>query len=420
MLIRTVLNRIGDFKPWVIEDVQFGEDTTATTLEVRLRPRANGKAFCSKCMRKCSGYDIQKEQGWEYVPLWGIKTLVFCERRRVQCPEHGVVVEWLPWAEGKRKLTKTFMCFLARWAKRLSIQEVGEVYRTSWRKVFDAVEWAVEWGLEHRDVEGVEAIGVDEIQRRKWHKYLTLVYQIDGKRSRLLWLGKDRTKKCLRSFFEEFGEEWTSKLKFICSDMWGNYLDVIKEKAKSALNVLDRYHLEANMNKAIDKVRAAEAKKLKAEGKDPWLKGTRWIFLKKKANRTEEDSETLKNLLRRNLKTVRSCLLKDELNSKFWEYVSWYHAGRFLDKWCTKVMRSKIEPMKDMAKTLRKHRQLILNWFKARKAGVSLGAVEGTNNKAKVIMRRAYGYRTYRVIRVMLYHGLGDLPAPEIPHAFCC
>jgi len=340
-------------------------------------------------------------------------------RRRVDCPEHGRVVEWVPWAVGKHRLTRTYMWFLAKWAKRLSIEEVGEVFRMGWKRVFEAVEWAVEWGLEHREVEGVEAIGIDELQFGKGQDYLTLVYQIEEACRRLLWVGKDRTKECLRSFFKEFGPEWTAGLKFICSDMWGNYLDIIAEKAKTALNVLDRYHLAAKMSKAIDEVRAKEAKKLEEEGKEPVLKRKRWILLKRPENLTEDQEVKLRDLLRYNLKTVRSYLLKEEFDH-FWDYVSPYWAGEFLEKWCKKVMRSRIEPMKEIARSLREHRPLILNWFKARQAGVSLGAVEGFNNKAGVIKRRAYGFRTYRVFEVMLYHGLGELPEPEVQHHFCC
>lgn len=421
MQLKVILNRIQKYRSFVYGPARFGEDQDrGLYLEVEIYPRLNSKPVCSGCKRRRPGYDLLSARYFEFVPLWGILVFFVYVMRRVNCPKCGIVVEEVPWARGKSQLTTTYEWFLASWAKRMSWSEVAKAFRTSWDSVYRSVQMAVAWGREHMDLEGVTAIGVDEIAYKRGHKYFTVIYQLDAGSRRLLWVGIDRKVKTLLRFFRWFGKSRTAGLRFVCSDMWQPYLKVIAKKATQAVHILDRFHVVANMNKAIDKVRAAEAKKLKAEGKDPWLKGTRWIFLKKKANRTEEDSETLKNLLRRNLKTVRSCLLKDELNSKFWEYVSWYHAGRFLDKWCTKVMRSKIEPMKDMAKTLRKHRQLILNWFKARKAGVSLGAVEGTNNKAKVIMRRAYGYRTYRVIRVMLYHGLGDLPAPEIPHAFCC
>jgi transposase len=420
MRVKTLLNRVEPFKPFVIDRVWVEGEGETEVLMVQLRERANGRGLCPKCMEPCAGYDRLEERCWEYVPVWGITTLLAYAPRRVECPEHGVVREWLPWSEGKGWLARSYMCFLAKWAKRLSITEVAEVFHTSWKKVFRSVEWAVEVGLALRDVQDVTAIGVDEIQRRKGHRYLTVVYQIDEARRRLLWVGRERTQECLRSFFEEFGSEWTSRLKFICSDMWQPYLDVIAKVAQTAKNVLDRYHLVARMSKAIDKVRAQEAKALKQQGKDPVLKGTRWLFLKRKDNRSDEERSTLKELVGLNLKTVRACLLKEEFDLKFWGYKRAWAAGRFLDQWCTKVMRSKIEPMKDIAMSLRSHRELILNWFKAREAAVSLGAVEGFNNKAQLIKRRSYGFRTFRVARVMLYHGLADLPEPELEHSFCC
>jgi len=419
MLVKTLLNKVEDFKPFVIWKVEYEESGDWPTLHVWFRARANGKGKCGKCRRKSSGYDTIKERHWEYVSLWGISVWFWYARRRVDCAVHGVVAEWLPWAEGKGRLTKTYVWFLSRWAKRLSMKEVSEVFRVSWDQVFAAVKWAVEWGLEHRDVEGVEGIGVDELQFGKGQNYLTLVYQIEEKCKRLLWVGEERTKECLRSFFKEFGDEWTANLKFVCSDMWGNYLDIIADMAKNAVNVLDRYHIVANINKAIDKVRAAEARKLEEEGKEPVLKKKRWVVLKRPENLSEKQETKLRDLLQYNLKTVRAYLLKEEFD-QFWGYISPHWAGWFLDRWCTKVMRSQIEPMKEIARSLREHRPLLLNWFEARQAAISLGAVEGLNNKAGVIKRRAYGFRTYHVMRTMLYHGLGDLPEPEVKHSFCC
>ena len=99
--------------------------------------------------------------------------------RRVNCRDCGVVVEEVPWGDGKHQLTKAYMLFLARWARRLSWKETAEAFHTSWDKVCDAVEYVVGWGLEHRTLASIRAIGVDEIQYAKGHKYLTLVYQID-------------------------------------------------------------------------------------------------------------------------------------------------------------------------------------------------------------------------------------------------
>ena len=117
-----------------------------------------------------------------------------------------------------------------------------------------------------------------------------------------------------------------------------------------------------------------------------------------------------------NLKTIRAYLLKEDFKN-FWEYKSATWAGKFLDAWCTQVMRSKLEPMKKVAKTIRSHKQLLLNWFQVKNA-ISLGAVEGQNNKAKVVTRKAYGFKTPEILKISLYHKLGKLPIPKIAHKY--
>jgi transposase len=124
----------------------------------------------------------------------------------------------------------------------------------------------------------------------------------------------------------------------------------------------------------------------------------------------------LKDLVRYNLQSVRAYLLKEDFRH-LWNYESTTWAGKFLDRWCGQVMRSRIEPLKKAARTLRAHRELIFNYFRARKK-FSSGVIEGLNNKAKVTMRKSYGFRTFRVTELALYHALGKLPEPELTHRF--
>ena len=198
--------------------------------------------------------------------------------------------------------------------------------------------------------------------------------------------------------------------------MWQPYLDVIRQKCSQALHILDRFHIVAKMNKALDEVRAAESRKMAQQGHEPLLKKSRWCVLKRKENLTSQQNLRLRELLRYNLQTVRAYLLKEDFQ-QFWEYNSPTWAGNFLDFWCYQTMRSRIEPMKKIARTLRAHRQLLLNYFKAKKQ-FSSGVIEGLNNKAKVTMRRSYGFRTFRILELALYHSLGKLPEPELTHDF--
>jgi transposase len=270
--------------------------------------------------------------------------------------------------------------------------------------------------LEHRTLASIRAIGVDEIQYAKGHKYLTLVYQIDQSVTRLLWVGKERTIESFEGFFTLIGHTLAAQIEFVCSDMWQPYLDVISQRCSHALHILDRFHIVAKMNKALDEVRAAESRKMAQEGYEPLLKKSRWCVLKRKENLTAHQQVRLRDLLRYNLQTVRAYLLKEDFQ-QFWTYSSPTWAGLFLDFWCDQTMRSRIEPMKKIARTLRAHRPLLIDYFKAKKQ-FSSGVIEELNNKTKVTMRRSYGFRTFHILELALYHSLGKLPEPELTHEF--
>lgn len=416
MQVKTILNRVHKIKGYVYGSIQFGEWNGKLALEIEVLPRQGSRPVCSGCGKKSAGYDRLGVRRYEFVPLWGIGVYLLYRMRRVDCPRCGIKVEKTPWADGKHELTCVYQWFLAGWAKRLSWSQTAEAFGTSWYNVFHSVERAVEWGRRHMDLTGITAIGMDEMQWGVGHWYVTVVYQINEGCKRLLWVGQHRKAKTVLRFFRWLGEERTAELKFICSDMWKAYLKVIAKKAGQAVHILDRFHIAAHLNKAIDEVRAGEARELKAKGYEPVLKGSRWWFLKRPVNLTVKEVEKLADVLRYNLRTVRAYLLKEEFQF-FWDYQSAGWAGRFMDQWCTKVMRSRIEPMKKVAKMLRSHRGLILNWFRAKKE-FSSGVVEGLNNKAKLTTKKAYGFRTFRCLEIALYHTLGNLPEPKFTHRF--
>jgi transposase len=415
MQLTTILNRCHRHKGFVYQQARFSADHKS--IEVAVRPRRGSAAICSRCHQPAPGYDRLAERRFQCIPFWGFLVFLLYAMRRVNCPRcAAVVVEEVPWADGKRQLTKVYMLFLARWARRLSWKETAAAFRTSWDKVFDAVEHVVNYGLEHRTLGPIDAIGVDEIQYAKGHKYLTLVYQIDVGMTRLLWVGKERTVASFQEFFTLIGEEVASKIVFVCSDMWQPYLRVIREKCSQALHILDRFHIVAKMNLALDEVRSQEAGRMRREGFDPVLKKSRWLLLKRLQNLSDQQLFRLGDLLRYNLKTVRAYLLKEAFQ-QLWDYDSPAWAGKFLDEWCRQTMRSRIDPMKKIARSLRQHRELILNYFRAHKL-ISSGVVEGLNNKAKLTIRKSYGFRTFHALELALYHSLAKLPEPESTHEF--
>ena len=415
MLIKTVLNKVEKHKGFVYDDVRLiegGKDR----LVVCIRPDKRCKPICSRCDQPGPCFDTSRTTRYfQFIPLWGILVMFAYKMRRVDCKRCGVKVEKVPWADGKSPVTTSYAWFLSRWAKLMSWKEVASAFGTTWDTVYRAVGIAVAWGLEHRDLKGIRCIGVDEVHWGRGSKFLTVVYQIDAHRKRLLWVGQKRTMKTLNTFFDEFGlrAHW---LEYVCSDMWKPYLTVLAKRAKRATHVLDRYHIVAKMNKAIDEVRADEAKRMKADGFDPLLKHSRWCLLKRPENLTEKQNTKLADLLRYNLRTVRAYLLKEEL-TLLWEQPTPEAADTFLKDWTFRAMRSRIEPVKKIAQMLRRHQPLILNWFRAQ-GQLSSGAVEGMNNKLKVITRSSYGFRTFKAAQMALYHKMGKLPEPEFTHKF--
>lgn len=416
MQLKTILNHVYKHQSFVYTDIKLKQDENQPVVHVTIQPRRNSRPVCSGCGHQRPGYDRLPARRFEFIPFWGILVYFVYAKRRVDCPDCGVRAEHVPWAEGKRTVTTAYAWFLARWAKRLSWAQVADAFRTSWYTVYCSVEQAVQWGRTHQDLDGITAIGVDELCWGRWHRYVTVVYQINRDATRLLWIGEHRKAKTLLCFFRWFGKDRTRQLQYICSDMWRPYLKVIAKKANQAIHILDRFHIMMHFNKAIDKVRAGEVRELEQKGLEPILKGSRWLFLKRSENLTDKQDTTLATLLQYNLKTIRSYLLKDDFQF-FWEYRSAYWAGQFMDRWCRRAMRSRIQPMQRVAKMLRKHRELILNWFRAKKA-FSSGIVEGLNAKAKLATRKAYGYKTFKTLELALYHNLGVLPEPEIAHRF--
>jgi transposase len=162
----TILNRCHRFPGFVYQQAGFSSDHKS--IEIAVRPRKGSAAVCSRCHQSAPGYDQLPERRFEFIPFWGFLVFLLYSMRRVDCRRcEAVVVEEVPWGDGKHTLTNAYMLFLARWARRLSWKETAEAFHTSWEKVFDAVEHVVTFGLGHRTLGQIDAIGVDEIQSPK-------------------------------------------------------------------------------------------------------------------------------------------------------------------------------------------------------------------------------------------------------------
>jgi transposase len=416
MHINTLLNYVTKFKGFVFQEPKL--DREGNRLLIPVSPRKNSKPICSRCGCRGAVYDHLKERRFLLPPIWNIMMVLLYTMRRVNCTNcDKVVVEQVPWATGKSPVTKQLAAFLAFWARKLSWKDTAQSFRVSWDMVADAVIWVVEWGLEHRNLDNITAIGVDEIQYHNGHNYLTLVYQIDKHCRRLLWIGKERKKATLHTFCDFLGEHRCKMIQFVCSDMWRAYITVIADRLGNAVHILDRFHIVANLNKAVDEVRRSEVKKLNSEGKPAYLKKCRWLFLKRRIKVRGKARTRLRELLDMNLRTVKAYLFKEDFDH-LWTYNSPTWAGKFIDQWTRDVMRHRSLPeLKKFAGTIRSHKGLILNYFHAKKE-FSSGIVEGFNNKAKLTIRKSYGFRSDKLREIALYHTLGNLPVPDVTHRF--
>lgn len=408
MLVGSIVRETLGIKSHVVKAVEKSE----TGLRVILDVRRGRRLACSVCGHQGRVRDRLRPRSWKHVPLWGMPVVLRYAPARVMCRHCGKVkVEAIPWSEGKSRLSKGLIWLLAAWCKLLPWKQVAQLFGVHWNTVAGAVRQAVGYGLERRELGGVLYIGIDELSRQKGHVYVTNVYDLKAKR--LIWSGEGRSQDTLRAFFEEHGEALKQRVKGVCCDMWQPYIDMIKEHWPEATLVFDRFHIMQQLLRALDEVRRDEARELKKTNPE-LLKRTRYLWLKNPERLTDKQRARLGHLEKLNLRCHRAYLLKESFR-EFFEYKHRGSAARFLKKWFWWATHSRLKPMRDFAWTLRRHEEDILNYFQMK---IDNGAVEGMNNKAKVVSHRCYGFRTAATYITALYHCLGKLPEPELVHRF--
>lgn len=413
-----------DLVGFVVKSVRHDSAADKPRIEVELDADPRSKRRCSCCGKPGRVHDKLSERRWHFVPLWNIPVELHYRPRRVICQKSGVpVVEAMPWNRGKSPYAEAYMIFLARWARRLSWKDTAQIFSASWDAVRRSVEWIVDWGLENRDLSAVTAIGVDELHHghgKKSLNFLTLVYQIDKGSRRLLWVGQRRTEATLKEGLQKLESLHTgflANLRVVCSDMWKPYLKVVALLCCNAINVLDPFHIAKHLNEAVDAVRRGEQARLSDKKQRAKAKGGRFLLLRRGTKVRGKARIKLKAVLASLGATSRAWELKESFRH-FWKYRSPTWAAAYMKAWTSRAMRSRLEPMKKVARMLRTHEDLLLNYFRAKRQ-YSSAMVEGMNNKARVSLARSFGHRSFDVLKLVLYHNLGGLPEPQISHKFC-
>jgi len=424
LTVKTLFRHVQDLAGFVVKSVNHFLDDKEPRIEVVLDVHGNFKRRCSCCGKVGRVHDKLPERRWHYVPIWNIPVYLWYAPRRVVCPVFGApTVEAMPWNLGKSPYAIAYKIFLARWARLLSWKKTAEMCNASWDAVFRSVKWVVEWGLNQRDLSGVTALGVDELhwgRGKKSANFLTIVYQIDSGSRRLLHVGVRRTEAALREGLRTLEAQHAGFLdgvKVVCSDMWKPFLKVIAAMCGNAINVLDPFHIAKHLNEAVDQVRRGEQSRLRTKEERARAKGGRFLLLKRSTKVRGKARAKLNAVLAALGATSRAWELKESFR-RFWLYRSPTWAAAYLKAWTTRAMRSRLEPMKKVARMLRAHEELLLNYFRAKRQYNS-GVVEGLNNKARVSLAHGYGHRSSEILKLVLYHALGKLPEPPSSHKFC-
>ena len=362
---------------------------------------------CGVCRRRCvEVHDIRKEREWRDLSMRKLPLKLRYRPRRVECPRCGVRVEDFPWAEPWARVTTALFNAVAMLARELSWQGTARQYGLNWKSVATIVKRAVEYGLKHRARPPVHMIGIDEVSRRKGQVYLTVVYDLE--RRVLLWVGDDRTEEAVKPFFTaEMGLRRCATLRVVCMDMWAPYANLVREHARNAQILFDRFHIVKHLNQAVEQVRRSEMRRLSLKERVVF-KRSRWLLLKNPWNLNRDQKERLSTLVRWNTPIVRAYYLKEAFQL-FWGYQQPKRAKEHLQKWMQSAMHSRLEPFKKFVRMLRSHLDGILPWTTLRRSN---GAVEGMNNKIKSISHRSFGFRSAKNFIAAIYHCCARLPLP--------
>lgn len=364
------------------------------------------KLTCGHCSRRTRRIHSRRPvREWRDLSVRDQTLVLRYAPYRVRCPACGPRVEHIPWAGKWQRVTRALARALAELSRQLCWKQTAEHFGVNWKTVAAAVKKAVEWGWKHRRWKPLHVIGIDEVSRRKGHRYLTLVYDLG--RRRLVWVGQNRDSETMAKFFRWLGPRRRRSIRVVCCDMWAVYIEAVRQALPQAVLVFDRFHVVQHLNRAVDDVRRQCWRQLPREDKSAF-KATRWLWLKNPWNLTPVQRRRLSALCRTNQPIVRAYYLKEAFQ-RFWDYRREGWAQPYLKQWLWWASHSRLEPFKVFARLIREHQDGILAWTRLH---VSNGALEGMNNKVKAISHRAYGFRKTETYINAIWHGCGELPLP--------
>lgn len=391
---------LGIKSPWQVRRVDL--QLAASRVEVDVEHDAESAVVCPECRRACPRYDHAPQRQWRHLDVMQFATIIRARVPRCQCPTHGVVTAQVPWAEPHGRFTLMFEAFAVKVieAARSYVQAM-EILRVDWHTIQDIVARAVERGLLRRTTEEVTQVGMDEKSFGRGQNYVSIMTDLKGRRVLDVVEGRD-TASALR-LWQRLPESQRDRIKAVAIDMSAEFTAAAKQAAPQAVIVYDRFHVSKNFNEAVDKVRRDEHRHLLAEG-DKSLTGTKYLWLQG-ACAEGDRALSFSELCARNLKTARAWYHKETFN-EFWLQSSAKRGEKFFRQWFGAARRSKLEPIKKIALTLRDHLFGLLNYFAH---PITNALSEGFNSKIQAIKADARGFRRFANYRYRILFHCGKL-----------
>ena len=390
---------LGIQAPWKVSDIEL--DLKAGEVKVYVDQKPGTNLACPKCGTRCPGYDKRRRQ-WRHLDTCQLKTLLVAELPRVQCAEHGVVSVHVPWSEPGSGFTALYEALVIDWLKEASIQAVSRQLSLSWNAIDGIMQRAVKRGLVRREVDSPKHIGVDETSFRKGHDYVTIV----SAGAKVLHVSDERKKASLQSYYDTLSDSQKTGIESVSMDMWPAYIKATLENIPDAASKIafDKFHVAKYLGEAVDKVRKQEHKALMSEGWED-LKGSKYDWLTNPRNLSRKRQRSFKLLRQSTLKTARAWAIKD-LAMRLWNYVSRTWAEKRWKQWLSWAIRSRLEPVRKVARTIKEHLWGIVNAIILK---ANNGASESINSRIKTIKIRSRGFRNKARYKNAIYFHLGGL-----------
>lgn len=393
---------LGIAKPWMVSEVVLS--LADRQVNVFVEPTSDANFLCSACGKPCPGYDARVRR-WRHLDTCQYQTILIAQVPRISCSEHGVQQVMVPWGEPNSRFTGLFEALAINWLKQASIAAVAGLMDLTWAEVDGIMKRAVARGLSRRGTQTPTAIGVDETSFQKRHEYVTVV--VDLQENKVLHVADDRKATSLSAFYETLPPKQREKVEVVTMDMHEPYVKATKEAIPEAEKKIafDRFHVAKHLGDAVDKVRREEHAALMAEG-DPTLKGTKHVWLTAEENLDNPVMRGMFDALKEaELKTGRAYAIKETARG-LWGFVSRGWAEKAWKRWIGWAMRSRLEPIKKAARTVREHLWGIINAIVLRATNA---ATESMNARIQKIKSMACGFRSRERFRNAIYFHLGGL-----------